>query len=92
MTITRREFLKSTAVLGTATAITSMQVEGLFKTLTPTEAQMDDDGQLLTSSHDGGPFHALVKNGRWVSSHPLEPNLMVGHSCYSVKNRTYAPD
>jgi trimethylamine-N-oxide reductase (cytochrome c) len=47
---------------------------------------------LMTSAHDMGPFIAHVRDGRWVRSSPLKPNLTVGHNVFTVRSRVFAPD
>lgn len=86
--VTRRSFIKAVGAVAAVLAVGS-QVSVLNK-YTPVVAQSQEE--FLTGMHDGGPFIAHVKNGRWIRSLPIEPNLPVGHNVYAVRNRMYAAD
>jgi molybdopterin guanine dinucleotide-containing S/N-oxide reductase-like protein len=84
--LTRRSFVKATAALS-AVLMISQKVNLLSR---PNTAIADSSEVSLICAHDTGPFYAHVKDGRWIRSTPVEPNALVGHNAYSVRNRLYA--
>jgi trimethylamine-N-oxide reductase (cytochrome c) len=66
--------------------------EATTATVTATMTVTETPETLMTSIADGGPFYAVIKNGSWVKSAPIKPNLPVAANTFLARQRNFAAD